>query len=150
MSNPSWVWCETHSFLLTKARFSRAWSSRFQIFFAHHLWDFPCFSLAKKFTHNDFCIPVGHGLSCSPHFRRHATESITPTPRHTSCLHLTPHGCQIPTISRPNTAISSLLSTLMPLHHNRFTLVHLPSPILAGCNSRHDRLNCTLSCDALK
>jgi hypothetical protein len=38
------------------------------IFFAHHLWDFPCFSLAKKFTHNDFCTPTGHGLSRSPHF----------------------------------------------------------------------------------
>jgi hypothetical protein len=76
-------------------------------FFTHHLWDFPCFSLAKKFTHNDFCIPAGHGLSCSPHFRRHATESITPTPRQTSFLHLTPHGCQIHANSRPNTTISA-------------------------------------------
>ena len=94
-------------------------------FFVHHFSDFTCFLL----TNNLHITPAGHGLSCSPHFRRHATESITPTPQHTSCLHLVSHGCPFHAISRPNTAISSLLSALMPLHHNRFTLVHLPSPI---------------------
>jgi hypothetical protein len=48
VSSPRWVWCETHSFSLTKAPFSRAWSLRFRIFFVHQLWDFPCFSLAKN------------------------------------------------------------------------------------------------------
>ena len=99
----------------------------------------------KYFTHNEFCTPPGH-VSCSPHFWRHATESINPTLRHTSCLHPTPHGCQIPAISRPNTAISSLLSALMPLHHNRFTLVHLPSPIQCELSVI---LNHTLSWDDL-
>ena len=94
-------------------------------FFVHHFSDFTCFLLTNNLHITNFALPRVMPLL----FTSFPTESINPTLRHTSHLHPTPHGCPFYTISRPNTAISSLLSALMPLHHNRFTLVHLPSPI---------------------